>query len=561
MTCAASCSLLQRMAPFSLPCPSATPGHAARAASVGGDSVMEEAAAAEEEVAAGAGQAATAGEAAEAGEAATRGGQEAAPAVERQAPEQHEQLAMARRRAAGGLAVGDATTSSPTRQPPPLPGSPELQCPAADLAQEGRAVPSLAQGQQAEQEEAAATPLPPPRLPEQAPGTAEVTPAPPPLPCPLSAAKPVSRSQLRQQLLQSQRAAGPAAASQALRSAVHSPAGTPPSAVARSTRGQRLLGLARRKSLPAHTAAAQEASPGSNAPQPAPSEHAEHAVVAAAAAEEGEQMQLDQPEGVAAVCAEQPSMPTAQLAQRRLTPSPLRQPMGAQSTTAPLQQLGAAEASDSGADPIVCAAPSEAAGSPQPPPAGGCDATTPQPRRSTPPTPLTADPGSAPRAAPGCAICLLESSPTSPAAQAAGQQPCSSVQSPAANEVAVRAALQQVRPGAKWDLVGHLPCYPLDRMLFCCGLQRPGPNHLHSSAFACVSGTLLRVPSAAVPPVGLPDWRPAGRLARRLTAAAPQAATLPCRTAARLALRCCQRGTSRRPAGAARGRQQRQRRG
>lgn len=393
----------------------------------------------------------------EAGPTAFAEAAEAAPAVAQQAAGQRGRLVVAEQQVPGSPGAGVApAAAAPAACQPPLPaGSQEATHAAADPAgeqqpapvqQEEQPVPGVGQEQRPEQGEPGATPLLAPRPPEREEGAAEVPPASAPPARPLSATKPLNRSQLRQQLLQSQRAAGPGAALPALRSAERGPAGTPPSAAARSTRGQRLLGLARRKSLPTHAAAAAEGPLAGATPPAVPVEHAEHVMAAAAAVEEGEQMQLDQPDGTAAAHAEQPGVPAVQLAQRRLTQSPLRQPPAPDSSAAALQrQLGAAPPAGGGAgEPIVAATPSAAADSPQPPPADGLCATTPQPRRSTPPTPLTADPSSAPRPAQGCAPGLPEGSPASPVAEAKEQQPSCSVQSPVANEGAVRAALQQV---------------------------------------------------------------------------------------------------------------------
>lgn len=444
------------MAPFALPRRMAAPARAAGAPAKAPDTTAREAAT-EEEPAGGVAQAIAAAEvnargAREAAPTAAEEIDEVAPSLAQQAAgQQHSGSAAGQQHAPGRLAARHTpvTAPLPACQPPPPAGSPEMERSAAGPAQEqqspaARQVPPVGP---AEQAAPAATPLTAQRPPDQEAGAADETPAATPPARPLSAAKPVSRSQLRQQLLQSQRAAGTGAASPTLRSAVRGDAATPPSAAPRNTRGQRLLGLARsRKPLPAHAAAAEGALPACAAPQAVLAEHAEHA----AAVEEGEQMQLDQPDGSAAVHAEQPSMPLAQPAQRRLTQSPLRRAPLPDGSTA---QPGASLADGDAGTPVAASCLPEAAASPEPSPADGSAAATPPPRRSSPPTPLMADPGSTPRPALGCAAGLPGASPVSPVAEATGQQPCSSVQCAAANERAVQAALRQVGPSrgaARW---------------------------------------------------------------------------------------------------------------
>jgi len=133
------------------------------------------------------------------------------------------------------------------------------------------------------------------------------------LPAPLSAGKPVSRAQLRQQL---QFCSQQSASARVVSPAVHSLARPPSASTSRSTRGRRLLGLARQQQQQQSLAAAgagMEAEAG-----------------AGAAAEASEQMQLDEPSATpsaadAAVALGQVGMVGhgAARVQRRLTQSPL----------------------------------------------------------------------------------------------------------------------------------------------------------------------------------------------------------------------------------------------
>ncbi|KAL4423969.1 hypothetical protein ABPG75_001270 [Micractinium tetrahymenae] len=453
---------LTGMAPFALPrrTAAAAPAAGAAAAEAEPKADMEEAAAEEEQAAAAVpGAAAAAVQAAQPAAAEMR---EVAAAAEPQSSGGIEQQAAAQQRAPANLPAAAASAAPAACQSPAPAGSPESEPSAADLAQQQQQTPAVErqqhqqheqQQQLADEQEPACTPLPAPLLSEQLePGAGEATPVAAPPPRPLSAAKLVSRSQLRQQLLQSQRTASAGSASPALRFARRSAAGTPPTSAAHSTREQRLLGLAHRQLQHAHAAAAEEAPLPGVAP-----------AAAAAAVEDGEQMQLDQPDAAAAVHAEQPCVSAAQPAQRRLTQSPLRRPLvPGDSTTVQLQQEAeeAAKAAVGAEEPTAAASPCKAVASPQPPPADSAAAATPQPQRSTPPTPLTADPGSTPRPALGAALGMPSASPISPVAHTAAQQPCSSsVQSPVATEGAVQAALRKI--GALLvDLRGDSPQAP-----------------------------------------------------------------------------------------------------
>lgn len=372
--------------------------------------------------------------------------------------------------AAAAAATAEAIQQLPEPCSPPAGGVPNQQ-PEVKRQQEEEAVPSWLT------EECAATPLP---AAVQQHGSQEVGAEQGGAggheePLPLSSAKPISRAQLRQQLQRQSQRSARAEASPGVRLAGGLAAGTPPSAgsgraahVLRSTRGQRLLSLARQQQHrppPAADTAQPAAEVAQLQPQPQPG---------SVAAEDGDQMQLDQPEAPAVPAAagaaplvEQPGVASGRPVQRRLTQSPFsRRPAAAGASSAELQggelpsapaDAAPAEAEQAHLQASPAAAAVAAAGSPPP-------AATPLSQHASLPMSAAAVPSTAPQGAQPVPD-ELQGGHSSPAAPARGQS-CSSAQSPVAHEGAVVAALHQVCAPARQAHALHFGgacCAPIVR--------------------------------------------------------------------------------------------------